>query len=152
MGSIVRDPSFLILAALFSAGSASCVDLRDFEGTWSGSIVAEEAVRQGFAPDVRATALSLADVDLRGMTADLTTSDGKFGQSRLQLVRRAESDALATLRFDGSPLRTFLMFSPLSSESAGSPAWFFISLFGDDRVELRVIRGNDLFGVFDLRR
>ncbi len=27
-----------------------------------------------------------------------------------------------------------------------------ISLFSDDHVELRVIRGNDLFGVFSLQR
>jgi hypothetical protein len=131
---------------------AACTDVRSFAGAWAGPVVPDEPVLQGFAPDTRVEELLLADVDLRGLAATLTTSDGRFEQTRLEPVVKLASDPLATLTFDGSPIRSYLLFAKLDSEPQGEPAWLLISLFADGHVELRAIRGNDLFGVFQLNR
>lgn len=131
---------------------SGCVDVRSFAGGWIGSVVSEPAVRQGFPPDARVELLTLKDVDLQGVTATLTTSDGRFANSRMTRVIKAANDAIASVTFDGGPLRTYLLFAPLASEPSGTPASIWISLFGDDHIELRILRGNDLFGVFNLER
>jgi hypothetical protein len=141
-----------VLLTLLAVELAACVDVRSFAGTWSGAIIADEPVRQGFAADARVESLLLANVDLRSVTASLSTNDGRFHDSTLVPVHKAASDSLATLTFDGSPLRSYLFFSPTLNEAQAGPAWELVSLFSDDHVELRVIRGNDLFGVFQLYR
>lgn len=145
-----RWPLLLVCLLLPAAG---CVDVRGFAGAWSGKIVPDEQVRQGFDREARVEKLQLANVDLRGVTATLTTSDRSyFNETRLTPVVKYASDPLATLTFDGSPLRSYLLFAPLTSEPQGAPVWLLVSLFSDDHVELRAIRGNDFFGVFHLTR
>ncbi len=134
------------LSFLFAAG---CVDMRAFEGRWTGSIVAEAAVRQGFSEDARVELLELSNVRLQGLTAQLTTSDGKFDRTTLSRITKAAGDALASLSFDGDPLRSYLLFAkPADADQA---ALMVLSMFGDEHIELRVISGNELFGVFYLR-
>jgi hypothetical protein len=142
----------VILSGLVVAGTSACVDVRDFKGTWFGQIISEEAIRQGFTEKTQVDELQLSDVDLQGLTAILTTSDGKFSQTALTRVIKFSNDILSSLTFDGDPLRTYLLFAPLASEPSKPPAQMLISLFGDDRVEIRIVRGNDLFGVFRLKR
>jgi hypothetical protein len=146
----MRARHLILLCALLPA----CVDVRGFAGAWSGAIIADEPVLQGFAPATRVDQLVLSNLDLRGVTAVLTTTDGRFQQTRLTPVTKFASDPLATLTFDGSPLRSYMLFasSQLSTDPPGSPVLLLISLFSDDHVELRAIRGNDLFGVFQLYR
>jgi hypothetical protein len=151
MSCIARSRSRALVVFSLAAMSG-CTDLRSYAGRWSGSVVSEEAVRQGFAMDTLADPLELSNVDLQGLTASLTLSDGKFQETRLTRVIRFSSDSMASLSFEGSPLRSYLLFAPLESEPTGWPASVVISLFADDHVELRIIRGNDLFGVFYLRR
>jgi hypothetical protein len=139
-----------LLTLLYATGG--CVDVRNFEGSWEGKIVPEPAVRQGFTESTTVEALELSNVDLERLTASLTTSDGKFKNTPLTRMTKFSNDTLASLTFDGDPLRTYLLFAPLTSESEGSPALMVISLFGDDRVEMRILRSNDLFGVFNLYR
>lgn len=139
----------ILLGALAAPG---CVDVRDFAGRWTGGVVAEPEVRQGFTEETRVDPLELDNVDLQGITATLTTSDGKFASTPLSEVRKFSSDALASMTFDGNPLRSFLLFGALEQEDPGCSALVVVSLFGDDHVELRVLRGNDLFGVFRLER
>lgn len=147
-----RCPWLLRLACLLLP-LAGCVDVRGFAGAWSGKIVPDDQVRQGFDREARVERLQLANIDLRGVTATLTTSDrGYFDEARLTPVVKYASDPLATLTFDGSPLRSYLLFAPLASEPQGPPVWLLVSLYSDDHVELRAIRGNDLFGVFHLTR
>jgi hypothetical protein len=147
---------FIILGSLLCSlalfGSFGCVDVRSFEGIWAGQIVSEPAVRQGFSETVHADPVELSNVDLQRLSAKLTLSDGSFSESPLFPVVKVENDALSSLTFDGRPLRTYLLFAPLTSEPDGWPAHVVISLFADDHVELRVFRGNDLFGVFHLDR
>jgi hypothetical protein len=129
-----------------------CLDLRNFAGEWSGAIVAEEALLAGFKNDTVADPLVLSDVRYSELSATLTTSDGRFAKTRLETVTRYSADAFSTLVFDGNPARTYMLFGRLASESTGCQALALITLFGDDHVELRVIRGNELFGLFYLKR
>jgi len=131
---------------------SGCTDVRDFAGSWSGKVVAEEAVRQGFSPEASVELLTLNDIDLQSMTATLTTDDGKFKGTPLVRIEKSASDALASLSFTGAPLRSYLLFAPLASELSSCPASMVISLFSDDHVELRIFRANELFGVFNLHR
>jgi hypothetical protein len=147
----MRHAPGLLLLPLLLAPSA-CVDVRSFAGSWSGPIVPDDTVRQGFNSDARVDELLLGEVDLRGLTASLSSSDGRFHQTVLTPVSKVANDPLASLTFDGSPLRTYLLFGALASEPQAPPAWTLVSLFSDDHVELRVIRGNDLFAVFQLNR
>jgi hypothetical protein len=140
------------LLSIVAATASACVDVRNFADRWEGPILAEPSVRQGFAEDTRVAPLVLDDVTLQGLTAELTTSDGTFGQTPLTRITKAAGDALASVSFDGDPLRTYLLFArPATDPEAGS-ALIVVSLFGDDHVELRVLRDNALFGVFDLQR
>ena len=61
-------------------------------------------------------------------------------------------DSLSSMTFDGNPLRSYMLFADLASESSSDPAWLVLSLFADDRIELRIMRRNNLYGVFQLQR
>ncbi|MBW2731066.1 MAG: hypothetical protein JRH20_01665 [Deltaproteobacteria bacterium] len=139
----------IILLPLLTTG---CVDLRSYVGSWEGEVVAEEAVRQGFATETRVAPLTLDSIHTGDISATLTTSDGRFVQRRLTTITKAGADVLAGLTFDSDPLRTYLLFGQLDSDLEGAPAMVMLSLFHDDRVQLRIFRGNDLYGVFHLIR
>ena len=63
------------LLALSMLVASACLDVREFQGSWSGSIIAEEALRQGFADTVKVDPLVLSNVDLLKLSATLTTSE-----------------------------------------------------------------------------
>jgi hypothetical protein len=140
------------LLVVLAVTTGACVDVRNFAGSWSGRVISEEAVRQGFAADARVDLLTLESVDLQSVSATVTLSDGRFKATRLQRVVKFSNDALASLSFEGNPLRSYLLYSPLETDPGGWPANVVVSLFGDDHVEMRMVRGNDLFGVFLLHR
>lgn len=147
----------LVAVTWLALVAPGCVDIRAFEGSWRGSIIAEPAVRQGFAADAEVTALELRNVTLQGLRGRLTTSDGKFDDTSLMRINKTASDALASLSFEGDPLRSYLMFGPVNETTApmvpdAGPALLVVSFFADDHAELRILRGNDLFGVFYLLR
>jgi hypothetical protein len=143
---------FCLVTAGLGLGAIGCIDVRDYGGEWLGTVASEPLVRAGFAEGTRVEPLVLENVDLEGLTATLTTTDDKFGRTRLTRVVKFSNDPLASMTFDGDPLRSYLLFAHLTSEPGSPPAMMVISLFTDDRVELRILRGNDLFGVFHLRR
>ena len=143
---------FCIVSVGLCLGAIGCIDVRDYRGEWLGEVASDPAVRQGFAEGARVEPLVLDNVDLDGITAVLTTTDGKFGRTKLTRVVKFSNDPMASLTFDGDPLRSYLLFAHLTSEPSDPPAMMVVSLFTDDRVELRILRGNDLFGVFHLRR
>ena len=148
---ICRFRARMAFAALVVLAAGGCVDLRDFKGNWSGEVVDEAAILAGFDAAARVDLLQLDDVTQQSMTARLTTSDGSFANTELVHVSKSTADALATLTFDGNPLQTYLLFAPLAN-SVGDDALLVLSLHGDDHLELRIIRSNDLFGVFYLER
>lgn len=141
----------LVIAAAL-ASTTGCVDVRGFTGSWEGPVSAEEALLQGFASDVSVRPLQVADITLTTVEATLTTDDGSFSSTQLEPIDRVTGDSLSSITFDGNPLRSYMLFADLASESSPDPAWLVLSLFSDDRIELRVMRRNNLYGVFQLQR
>jgi len=149
----MASPATRIAVFVIAAGlSQGCTDVRSFSGSWRGNILSEPALREGFEATATIDPLLIDNIGRGTVEATLTSNDGRFSNTRAQVVNKAAADALASMTFDGDPLRSFLLFAPLAKQSAGGPALLVLSLFEDDRLELRVIRGNDLFGVFTLQR
>ncbi len=141
-----------ILFVVMVSSLGGCLDVRDFEGAWHGAVIGQEAVRQGFATGTTVDPLTLVDVDLHRISATLSTSDGKFEKTPLSRVSKFSNDTLSGMVFEGNDVRTYMFNARLASEPTGCPATLLISLFSDDHVEVRVIRANDLFGIFHLSR
>lgn len=141
-----------VLAAATLTSASACVDVRGFTGSWEGPVSAEEALLQGFAPDVSVKPLEVGDITLTEIQATLTTDDGSFSKTRLEPIDRVTGDSLSSITFDGNPLRSYMLFAELATDSSADPAWLVLSLFADDRIEVRVMRRNNLYGVFQLRR
>lgn len=141
-----------LLAAATLTSASACVDVRGFTGSWEGPVSAEEALLQGFAPDVSVKPLEVGDITLTEIQATLTTDDGSFSKTRLEPIDRVTGDSLSSITFDGNPLRSYMLFAELATESSADPAWLVLSLFADDRIEVRVMRRNNLYGVFQLQR
>lgn len=128
--------------------AAGCEDIRRFEGIWVGPVSADPAHQQGFADGafLRATVgtVSRTSIDL---TIDLPQGNAPLP---FEPIRHAADDALGDLRLEGEPLRTFLGYL---RPATGLPYLAVVSLFAEDRVDVRIIRGPDeTYGVFTLRR
>jgi hypothetical protein len=133
----------LLLAAL-----AGCEDLRQFADSWTGEVSRDPQLQHGFAPRSTLSA-RIAGVTREGI--DMTvTLPGQPASLRFEPIRRASGDVLADVRFAGEPLRTFFGFvSPLDQP----PYLTVVSLYAEDRVEVRLIRGpNEAYAVFALAR
>ena len=131
---------------------AGCLDLRDFDGEWTGQRVGEApAVRVGFAPSATAD-VTIHRIDSKGLDATLTTTDGVFDGAAIAPIPGAEADVLAGITFDGSPSRVYLAF--VATSDGGGPATAVIAIYDDRRVELRVLRGGEtpLYGIFLMRQ
>lgn len=138
-----------VLIALFSG---ACLDLRDFEGTWTGARVGEAAeLRVGLANDASAM-LVIEEADTRSLRAHLTLDDDVISDALIQPVPGTQADSLAGLSFDGAPSRVYLAFA--ETTDGGGDATVFVALYNDDRVEVRVLRGGSqpIYGVFVLAR
>ena len=133
-----------LLALLLVAG---CEDIRRFDGQWSGPVSADPAHRQGFTGDavLHATVGAVSRREIQ-LVFDLPPE----GPLTFQPIRHASDDALGELRLDGEPLRTFLGYL---RPGAGEPYLAAVSLFSEDRIDVRIIRGPDeTYGVFSLHR
>jgi hypothetical protein len=141
----VRVPLGLVLAgALLTAG---CEDIRRFEGDWQGSVSADPAHQQGFGAGAPLHA-TVSAVSRRGISMTIQLPN----QTALPFepIRHASDDALGELRLDGEPLRTFLGYLRPAGDQ---PYLTVVSLFAEDRIDVRLIRGPDeAYGVFSLRR
>jgi hypothetical protein len=125
-----------------------CEDIRRFEGVWVGPVSADPAHQQGFGQ----TAFLRANVGpVTRTTIDLTIDLPETNAPvRFEPIQHATDDALGDLRLDGEPLRTFLGFL---RPPTGDPYLTVVSLFAEDHIDVRIIRGaNDTYGVFTLRR
>jgi hypothetical protein len=137
----------VLLALLVLTGTSACEDLRAFRGEWAGPVSADPQLRLGFAPEVTLAA-TLGAVTRAHAAATLTLP----GRAPLPFlpVRQAAGDALGDLRLTGEPLRSYLGFVEPPGEA---PLLVVLSLFPEERIEARVIRGaEELYGVFTLRR
>jgi hypothetical protein len=127
--------------------AAGCEDIRRLEGEWAGPLSADPAHQQGFPAGamMRATVTSVSRRQIE-LTIDLPPS----GPLPFQPIRHAADDALGDLRLDGEPLRTFLGYL---RPPVGESFLAVVSLFSEERIDVRIIRGPDeTYGVFALRR
>ena len=133
-------------AALLAPGA--CEDLRQFSGDWDGEVSHDLQHQLGFTPGAKLHAtvgsarrekLELA-LGLPGRT-DLLPFDS---------IGHAADDVLGDVRLPGEPLRTYFGFV---TPPAALPYLTVVSLFGENRVEVRLIRGaSEAYGVFYLAR
>lgn len=142
-------PGLLLPAALMLtlALAAGCEDLRRFSGDWVGTVSPDPALQLGFGPGaaLRARVLSAGRHEIQ-LTVDLPGT----GPLPFAPIRHASNDTLGDLRLDGEPLRSYLGYL----EPTGAPPFLtVVSLFPDDRIDVRIIRGPaEVYGVFSLRR
>jgi hypothetical protein len=142
--SLAASPWIAACAGLLVLG---CQDLRDFERTWRGGLVGDPALAQGFGGGGSAT-LSIRAADHLALHGTRTLPP-LYADTPIDSIARASGDALGGISVGEGSLRTYLAFA---APSTGMPALLLVSLFPDDRVELRVVRGtDDLYGVFALK-
>lgn len=147
----------IMLAGMAALAIPGCLDVRDFEGTWSGARVGEaDVLRRGLADPAADSPLTASLVIERatlGSLAARLTIAGLFDDARITPIPGAEADVLATMSFDGAPARVFLAFAP--TLDSGGDALVMVALYDDPRVELRVLRGgtsSEIYGIFSLQR
>jgi hypothetical protein len=128
----------------------ACTDVRSYDGRWQGPRVGDApALQVGVAHDATAT-LTIAGVDRFGLTGSLDVT-GLCAGAAVAPLAGAEADRLASLTFDGAPLRVYLAM--VATTDSGGDALAMIALFDDRRVEVRLIRGGarPVYAIFDLR-
>lgn len=131
------------------AALAGCNDLRDFRGGWEGPRVGDDpAVLVGDVGDGLAR-LTIDALDRHGLHGRFVIPD--VVDTAIDSIPGAEADALAGMTFDGSPLRVYLSFADMAE---GDDALTVISLFEDERVDVRMLRGgaSPLYAIFSLER
>src|SRR4051794_27912253 len=142
---MIRQRAPWLLALVLVAGG--CEDIRRFEGEWNGPVSGDPAHHVGFEPTAAMHA-SVASVSRRSI--ELTLALPPEPALPFLPIRHASDDALGELRLDGEPLRTFLGYL---QPATGAPLLTVVSLFSEDRIDVRVIRGpEETYGVFSLRR
>jgi hypothetical protein len=144
-----RSRRFALLALLAGLlAQSACEDLRQFAGVWEGEVSRDPQHQIGFntGAKLRATVGSARRAEL-----DLALElPGRSGLYRFEPIQHASDDVLGDVRLAGEPLRTYFGFVAPASEP---PFLAVVSLFGEERVEVRLIRGaNDVYGVFYLAR
>ncbi len=136
------------LLALGATVSVACEDIRRFAGSWTGTVSADPNLRRGFAADA-SLRVSIVDVDRARIAMTLDLQDGA-GAIAFEPIAGAAADVLGELRLPGEPLRTYLGYL---RPAAKEPTLAVVSLFPEDRVEARIIRGpQEIYGVFALAR
>lgn len=151
LGRLLRPGRFVVPLLLLVA--SACDDLRRFDGEWTGAVSGDPALRKGVPPDAEMRA-HVASVSRAGIALTLDVPGGTAPVT-FQPIRQAAGDALAELRLPGEPLRSYLGFvqPPDSGPLAGAPLLAVVSVYAEDRLELRLIRGPDeIYAVFALRR
>lgn len=155
MSKAMRRAGFLIALAL---SLAACTNLKDFQGAWTGSISKDSSVRQGLSENTQMT-LNIQYANSRKLEATLSTctqdpTDGTctptdFQDTPLEPLKKVQNDTLNSLTFGGEPYAVYMMTAqPVDPDTARMLV--FVSLHGKDRVEIRLLRGQEVYGVFRL--
>lgn len=158
-----RSPWVLLFPLVFWL--FGCQDLKEYRGSWAGRIEQSRLVRRGFDIctradlEVRALGSTTLDASLtlrRHPDAAVCSADLPDEGAVLPLpsetvtlspVPEILNDALANLQIEGEPLFTHLSWVRL----AGQPHLVFLTVYRDDRLELR-ITGSDAYASFRLGR
>jgi hypothetical protein len=144
----VKPRRYLLIVLLAALGAGGCEDLRQFAGSWAGEISRDPQLQHGFAAGVVLSA-RIANASRSGIDMNLTLP-GDTAALRFEPIRHAAADVLADVHLTGEPLRTFFGFVSPANQA---PYLTIVSLYAEDRLEVRLIRGpNDAYGVFALGR
>jgi hypothetical protein len=137
-----------LLGLAMLAALAGCDDLRQFSGDWRGTLSADPNHQHGFLPGGTMAAtvgtVSRYTIELQVMLPGRTTP------APFIPIRHAVDDVLGDVRLPGDPLRTYFGFL---TPPAGEPFLTVVSLYSEDRIEVRLIRGpEETYAVFYLTR
>jgi hypothetical protein len=144
-------PSGIAVVVALALAAAACNDLRDFRGPWHGARVGDAAPLHIGVADTATATLDIAALDLNGLTGTLSV-DGLVTAAPVEPVPGAEADVLAGITYDRGPLRVYLGFVPV--DDGLGDATVVVSVYDDDRVEVRLLRGGTakIYAIFALRR
>jgi hypothetical protein len=137
-----------LLGLALLAALAGCDDLRQFSGDWRGSLSADPNHQHGFMPGATLGAtvgtVSRYTIELQVLLPGRTTP------TAFVPMRHAADDVLGDVRLHGDPLRTYFGFL---TPPTGEPFLAVVSLYSEDRIEVRLIRGpEETYAVFYLTR
>ena len=152
--------AILVAALLLAAGLSACMKLSEFRGTWSGTIEQSEDVRAGFGPGTELT-LNIEGITERVMSGTISTcvrgfeqdqcQPGRFQDAVLNPLEKAQNDDLRTMTFGGDPYAVYL-FTVQPADPNDTAMLCIVSVHSEHRVEVRLLRGQDVFGVFRLKK
>jgi hypothetical protein len=136
------------------AVGSGCTDVRDYAGTWTGTVVGSSHLRRGFDSGTPIS-VTITRMDKTAIAGRLTipasgAGMAAFTDAELQPIEAARNDVLGELSFDGDPLATYLYFVA-PDDPAEDHALVLVSAHAGQRLELRVMR-HDLYGLFRLSR
>ena len=137
----------LVLLSLSLAVVASCNDLREVRGSWSGARVGDTPALRVGAGD--SAILAIDGIDRHGLNARIAI-EGLLPETSFTSIEGAEADVLANLTFSGSPLRVYLAF--VAIPDLGGEAFVVVALYDDRRIEVRLLRGGvqPIYAIFAL--
>ena len=141
-------PALVVPLLLAATVLGSCEDLRQFTGSWAGRISRDPNHQHGFPADAmlraRVTGVSRYGIDLE------VTLPGATAAVPFTPMRHAADDILADAQLTGDPLRTYFGFV---RAPAGEAYLAVVSIFSEDRLEVRLIRGpEETYAVFYMTR
>ncbi len=156
-GNIMSRTTLFAALIILSMG---CTNLKDFNGIWEGAIMEDASVRSGFSSRTQMQ-VDIQYANSRKLEATMTTcvrdenqetcTPGDFHDTPLEHLEKAQNDSLNTLTFGGEPYAVFLMTAQ-PTDPHEKEMIVIVSLHGKDRIELRLLRGNERYGVFRLTR
>ncbi len=130
--------------ALLALALAGCTDLSNFVGDWSGTPVDDAALLVGMPRSTPVT-LRLEAVDRVAIGGAITVGGETVA---LRPLARAANDALGALDLPDAPLRSYFAAASLHD----GDVLCVVSVYGDDHVDLRLIRSDTLYAVYHLKR
>ncbi len=150
----------MILYAACVTFLSGCTNLKDFQGLWEGHVSEDVSVRAGFPVNTEME-LNIHYAGPRKLEAEITTClrdpeegtclPGDFQDTPLEHLEKVQNDTLNTLTFGGEPYAVFLMTAqPMDLTEA--EMMVFVSFHSKERVEVRLMRGSEIYGVFRLSR
>jgi hypothetical protein len=144
----MRPPLLLRLTVLLATLGGGCDDLRQFSGEWRGTVSGDPNHQHGFMPGA-AMAAKVGTVGRYTIELEVVLPGGT-APTRFEAIRHAADDVLGDVRLQGDPLRTYFGFL---RPATGEPFLTVASLYSEDRIEVRLIRGpEETYAVFYLKR
>jgi hypothetical protein len=149
--------------------SVACRDLSRFSSKgdrFEGSVVKGSFVRSGVVESA-AMCLTLDTDHLQDAPGSITTTDGRFRDTRLRPIPQIWHDPLSTLSFGNGRVQNLIyVAAPMGDGGDAQDIVVIVSLLQTDHVEVRLLRGapqldagppqpdaaEAIFGVFNLDR